>query len=263
MARSPDLLPLITSSCPAGPRPRPCPSPPTSDPTALYPAGGGLNRLEAAASSPRKEPGSAQLWGQGPPRELHDLTVTYRAGSAITSSLASWGGEVKGQKAKREGQTRACKYGVGLGPWLLGGSQATGRRRAGRGRGRGRGGRSWPVAPKTGEAGPGRGTWGASRGRLTQQWELAGAQMPSPGEGRRCQGHAEAGSPKEANGGGGGMSGQLRLEQRWPQGPRPQQLRERPPEPALRPQSPGRASARSCQRVTGAGLEFASGRCRR
>lgn len=34
------------------------------------------------------------------------------------------------------------------------------------------------------------------------------------------------------------MSGKLRLEQRWPQGPRPQQLRERPPEPSLRPRFP-------------------------
>lgn len=195
MARSPDLLPLITSSCPAGPRPRPCPSPPTSDPTALYPAGGGLNRLEAAASSPRKEPGSAQLWGQGPPRELHDLTVTCRAGSAITSSLASRGVEVKGQKAKREGQTRACKYGVGLGPWLLGGSQATGRRRAGRGRGRG--GRSWPVAPKTrrGRAGPGHlgsQPWppdpAVGAGRSADALTRGGEAVPRPRRGRKSKG---------------------------------------------------------------------------
>lgn len=105
--------------------------------------------------------------------------------------------EVKGQKAKREGQTGAFECGVGLVAmatgWVPNNWKENGREGEG------------ACGPKD-KAGPA-GVGGAKRGYLTQQRELAGAQMPSPGEeGRMAPGGeavprpGQAGSQRGANG---------------------------------------------------------------
>lgn len=250
MARSPERLPPITSPCPAGPA--------LSDPSSVPSWGGGQNRLEPAAS--QFQEGARLPLGQGPPSEPRDFTVlTGGALSLPVPGLTGSGGQ--GSESKRgRGRRGPASWGGagGHGYWVDG---AAGRGRAGRGRERGRGANygRWPQRQgQAGRAALGEPAWlpdqavgaGRSADALTRGGE----------DGTRRRGGAKATPGQEVRRketGGGGVSGKLRLEQRWPQGPGPQQLREGPSVP-----QEGHLPV-TRQGVTGAGLEFASGRCRR
>lgn len=155
-------------------------------------------------------------------------SVIYRAGSAFTSSSSGGqGSESKGGRAA-EGLPvwgGAGGHGHWVGPRLLEGEQQGG----------------------DGEGPGGTMACGPRRGCLTQPWEPAGAQVPSQGrggDGTRPGSRQEGACPGKLAGAEG------------PQGPRAQQLRGRPSRARV-PQE-GHLPA-ACQRVTGAGLEFASG----
>lgn len=146
--------------------------------------------------------------------------------------------EVKGQKAKEGGQRGPARVGWGWCPWLLGGSSATGRTagRAGKGRGdRGLWPQAWVPDPALGA--------GRSAGALTGKW------------GRTAPGGEAVPRPHQAADRGGGLSRETGWSRGasgpWSPAAEGEAITARVPQEGHLPAA--------CQRVTGAGLEFASG----
>lgn len=124
---------------------------------------------------------------------MSSMTSSTEQGTVINSSSQmsrrrkasqwSWG---QGSESRRgRGRHQGSQYGVGWGWWPRLGYWVG---HAWDEKGRDQRGKSRPMATKarSGQAG---GTAEARHGCLTQQWELAGVQMPSPGkEGRMTPG---------------------------------------------------------------------------